>query len=109
MDEYRVYISQPAEEDMRDMVSYISTELSAPITALKIIEIIEEALKKLSAMPNIHAKVRDDRLSAMGYRMFVINNYIAFFTINEKEKVVDIERILYGRRDWMRVLRETYS
>jgi plasmid stabilization system protein ParE len=102
--EYRVDVSEPAENDLMDIVNYISADLEAPITAMKMMETIEEALSKLRTMPHGRPKVREERLAAMGYRIEIIKNYIAFFTINEKEKVVDVERILYGRRDWKRIL-----
>ncbi|HBG16880.1 MAG TPA: hypothetical protein DDW93_08890 [Firmicutes bacterium] len=42
--------------------------------------------------------------NSIGYRKLIVKNYIVFFTINEKSKVVDVERILYARRDWLRIL-----
>ena len=74
------------------------------MTAIKMIEAIEEALSKLSDMPHGYPALRDDRLASMGYRRVDVKNYTAFFTINEKEKVVDVERILYARRDWANLL-----
>ena len=104
MAKYRVDISEPAEDDLRDIVRYISAQLSVPMTAMKMIEAIEEALSKLSDMPYGYPVLRDDRLASMGYRRVDVKNYTAFFTINEKEKVVDVERILYARRDWANLL-----
>ena len=104
MVKYRVDVSDPAEEDLRDIVRYISSQLSAPITAAKMMDTIEEALTKLSDMPESYPLVRDERLATMGYRRLEVKNYTAFFTINEKEKTVDIERILYARRDWANLL-----
>jgi len=104
MAKYRVDISEPAEEDLRDIVRYISVQLSVPVTAMKMMEAFEEALSKLSDMPRGYPLLRDDRLASMGYRRVDINNYTAFFTIYEKEKVVDVERILYSRRDWANLL-----
>ena len=101
---YRVDVSEPAENDMRDIVRYISSQLSAPMTALKMMETIENAIAELSRMPQSYPPVTDDRLASMGYRKLVVKSYIVFFTINEKEKVVDVERILYGRREWLRIL-----
>ncbi|WP_083809940.1 type II toxin-antitoxin system RelE/ParE family toxin [Mahella australiensis] len=46
----------------------------------------------------------DERLASLGYRKLIVKNYVVFFTIDEKSKVVDIARILYARRDWLRVL-----
>ncbi len=104
MVKYRVDLSEPAEEDLRDIVRYISAQLFVPITAIKMMETIEDALSKLSDMPHGYPVLRDDRLASMGYRRVDIKNYTAFFTINEKEKVVDVERVLYARRDWGNLL-----
>ena len=104
MEKYRVDVSSPAEEDIRDIIRYISSQLSAPMTAMNMVDTIEEALTKLADMPESYPLVRDDRLASMRYRRLEIKNYTAFFTINEKEKTVDIERILYSRRDWANLL-----
>ena len=104
MVKYRVDVSNPAEEDIRDIIRYISSQLSAPITAMKMLDTIEEALAKLAVMPDSYPLVRDDRLASMGYRRLEVKNYTAFFTINEKDKTVDVERILYARRDWANLL-----
>jgi plasmid stabilization system protein ParE len=104
MAKYRVDVSEPAENDLRDIVRYISAQLSAPITALKMMDIIEEALAGLADMPGSYPPVTDERLVAMGYRKLIVKNYNALFTINEKAKVVDVERILYARRDWLHIL-----
>ena len=104
MVKYRVDVSDPAEEDLRDILRYISSQLSAPITALKMVDTIESALTKLANMPESYPLVRDDRLASMGYRRLEVKNYTAFFTINEKEKIVDVERILYARRDWANLI-----
>jgi toxin ParE1/3/4 len=48
--------------------------------------------------------VADERLAAIGYRKLIVKNYIIFFSIDEKAKVVDVERILYGRRNWRAIL-----
>jgi plasmid stabilization system protein ParE len=39
----------------------------------------------------------------VGYRQLIVKNYIAFFTMDEKN-VVDVERIFYARRDWLCIL-----
>jgi addiction module RelE/StbE family toxin len=104
MAKYRVDVSEPAENDLRDIVRYIASQLSAPVSALKMMELLEEAMAVLSDMPQRYSHVADERLSQMGYRKLTVKNYVVFFSIDEKNKVVDIERILYGRRDWLRIL-----
>ena len=104
MASYRVEVSEPAENDLREIIRYISLQLSAPATALKMLDSIESAIAKLSGMPKGHPLVNDDRLSQMGYRELIVKNYIVFYTINETEKVIDVERILHTRRDWLSIL-----
>ena len=104
MAKYRVDISEPAERDIRDIIRYISAQLSAPMTALKMMDTIEEAIASLEVMPQKCPPVTDERLAMMGYRKLIVKNYIAVFTIEEKSKVVNVERILYARRDWQHIL-----
>ncbi|WP_373484074.1 type II toxin-antitoxin system RelE/ParE family toxin [Acetobacterium sp.] len=99
-----IEISEPAQNDLRDMIRYISSQLSAPMTAMNMMDTIEEALLGLSEMPQKCPAVRDDRLASMGYRKLLIKNDVAFFTIDEQSHVVNVERILYARRDWLRIL-----
>ncbi len=104
MARYRVDVSEPAESDLRDIVRYITAQLSAPMTATKMMDAIEEAVSGLVDMPQKYPPVTDERLASLGYRKLVVKNHIVFFTIDEKSKVLDVERILYVRRDWLRIL-----
>lgn len=104
MANYRIDVSEPAENDLRDIVRYISAQLSAPMTALEMLNNIEEAVMSLTVMPQKCPFVTDERLATMGYRKLLVKNYIVFFTIDEKSKAVDVERILYARRDWHHIL-----
>jgi plasmid stabilization system protein ParE len=104
MPKYRIDISEPAENDLRDIIRYIRAQLSAPLSALEMAETVENALAGLADMPHGYPRVADERLAYRGYRKLIVKNYIVFFTINEKAKVVDVERILYMRRDWLHIL-----
>lgn len=104
MDKYTVDVLQPAKHDMRDIYLYIANELHVPIAAADLLDEIENALGRLAFSPHGNPRVRHERLAHQGYRMLIIRNYIAFFTINEQAKVVEVERILYGRRDWANIL-----
>jgi len=104
MGKYKLYITGPAENDLRDIVRYISSQLNAPVTALNMTRLIEDSITKLKTTPFICPLVRDDRLASMGYRLLRIKNYIAFYIVDEKETTVVVDRILYARRDWQRIL-----
>jgi plasmid stabilization system protein ParE len=101
---HRTDVSEPAEHDLMNVVRYISAQVDAPVTAVHMMDAIEEALGGLADMPQRYPPLAEERLAALGYRKLIVKNHIAFFTIDEKNKVVNVERILYARRDWMRIL-----
>jgi len=101
---YDVRHTESSENDLLDILRYIAAELNEPETALKMVETIDRNIESLSTMPLRYALVDDERLAEIGYRKLLIKNYIAFFTIDEDSSTVNIERILYGRRDWLHIL-----
>ena len=91
--------------DLRDAANYISTRLFAPISADRKVKRIREALGgRLSFMPEKYRLVDAPRLASKGYRMMNVENYIAFFTIDEDNSIVWVERIIHGKRDWKHIL-----
>jgi len=104
MDIFDISVTEPAESDLRDIARYISSQLNAPQAALNLIKALREAIEKLETDALVYPLVRDDRLAAMGYRPLIVKNYIVFYVVNEKAKTVDIDRILFGRRDWQGIV-----
>ena len=104
MTEYSVLVSAPTENDLRDIVRYISAQLLDPMTAAKMMDAIEAAIAVLVDMPQKFPLVTDERLASMGYRKFIVKSYMVFYTIDDKSNVVNIIRIVYARRDWLRLL-----
>jgi toxin ParE1/3/4 len=101
---YKVDVSTPAESDLNDIVRYISAQLTSPVSAYHLMEIFEEAMMSLSDLPQRFPLIEDELLSLLGYRKISVKNYVVFFCVDEINKVVNVERILYGRRDWFRFL-----
>ena len=62
---YSIEVSEPAENDLRDIILYISSQLSSPMTSMNMMDTIEEALLGLTEMPQKCPAVRDDRLASM--------------------------------------------
>jgi len=104
MDKYNVYLSEPAEQDLDEISLYISTQLLAPTTAENMLNIFHEAMLGLSHMPKRHPLVDDVFLASLGYRTMPVKNYLVFYSVNELLHDVNIERILYERRDWKNIL-----
>lgn len=96
MAEYKVKIYKAATRDLLDIIEYINT-LSKD-AALRQYDHIVEEIGKLANMPERCTLVKQSHLRLNGYRMLIVDNYVVFFAISGN--VVQIRRILYGRRNY---------
>jgi len=101
---YSVNVSEIAEIDLHDIITYIANQFDAEETAQEMYDEIEKKLMSLATFPERATLVDDDRLRLLGYRKIMIKNYIVFFTIDKQNSIVNIERILYQRRNWQELL-----
>ena len=76
-----------------------------PKAAADLLDKVDEEISKLTNMPEKFKTVDDSVLAAWGIRLKVINNYLAFYLIDEKSKTVHIVRFLYEKRNWISILR----
>ena len=102
---YRVRIVKPARTDMREIHRYIAMDLQNPVAAIKRIDLIDTNIQSLKTMPTRFPLVQDAYLASKGYRMIVCESHLVFFIIEETTKKVFVMRIIYARRDWVRMLR----
>ncbi len=104
MESYRVFMTKSATEDLVDISSYIANDLKEPAIAGKLVEKIKASVMRLAEFPLRNSLVSDERLAAFGFRKTMIDNYIVFYTVLEKDKTITVVRILYSRRDWINLL-----
>jgi len=102
---YSLNITDIAEEDILAAARYIANELKNPVAANALLDEIERHEKTLEATPNIYPFVHDEYLARKGLKYVIIKNFLLFYTIDKKNKMVTIIRFLYGRRDWKNILR----
>lgn len=97
---YRLKFTPKAEEDLDEVYNYIDTKLFAETAAESLMDKIENAFMRLEEYPFFCSFVFDEPLKSRGYRKLIIDNYIAFYLVNESEKQVLIMRVLYGASDY---------
>ena len=102
---YQIRIMKSAQTGMRDIYRYIADELSNPAAAVRRIDLIEEAIHSLRDNPARVPLVRDRYLASKGYRLITVKNHLVFFIIRQDTKSVSVMHVLYGRRDWLRLLK----
>lgn len=104
MKEYNIVFEIPAAEDLRGIVDYIAGVLEEPETAQHMYFSIREQIETLRQMPYRNAVVNDEPYKSFGIRKLFVENYIAFYVVDEGTYVVHIIRILYNRREWQDLL-----
>ena len=103
---YNLHITKKAEDDLNMAADYIESTLFNPQAADDLLDKADKELSGLAVMPQIHKLVNDPFLNTLGIRFILVNNYMAFFLIDEKEKTVYIIRFLYGKRNWIQLLKD---
>ena len=103
---YRIILSDDAENDLHGIADYISEQLQNPEAAVNTIAKIERTLiKRLNTFP--HSYPIHSYLESFGieYRRTVIDNFTAFYIIDEESQTVTITHVVYNRRDMKRVVK----
>ena len=97
-----LHYSQDALRDLDDIWDYILLEFSNPEAAAKTVDDIMNAIDKLMDFPRMGAKLSSIVDVECDYRFLVTGNYMTFSRLEEED--VYIDHILYGKRDYLRVL-----
>lgn len=97
---YIIKFSKDARNDYFNIIRYIKYNLVEPTIADKYAKIIKEEIKTLEYNPQKFAVIDLEVKNYSNIRKLQIKNHIAFYRINENDKIVNIERILYGASNW---------
>ena len=97
-----IRISPLAMEDLRQIRQYIAEDLCNEKAALKTVAKITDGIRMLEVFPESGALLSGIVGFDTDYRYLVCGHYAVFYRC--EEKTVYVDRILYGRRDLMRIL-----
>ena len=106
---YDLHITSAAENDLNEAADYIEYVLLNPDAADRLLDAATEKISTLAKYAERNALVDDPVLKAWGIRFIQVNNYLAFYVISEEEGRVYIVRFLYGKRDWIGILKQGFS
>ncbi len=104
MTKYEVLVSEQAQNDLKEIATYLSSNLLEPNIAKDILSEIDKSILSLEEMPYRYCLLSDNLLKKVGVRKLVVKNYIVFFKVYETKKTVGIVRIRYGRRNWQKMI-----
>ena len=96
---YRLLYLPAARKDIYDLMLYIANQLHAPASALRILAAMETAIQRRGEFPYAFPVYRTMKPLATEYRMLPVEGYNVFYTVLEKERVVEIHRVVYAKRN----------
>lgn len=97
-----LHLSEEAKNDLLEIKFYIEEELLNPSAALATVSRITKKLRILQNHAQAGAPLSSIADIESDYRFIVSGNYISFYRVYGSE--VFIDRIIYARRDHMRIL-----
>ena len=104
MESYAVEMTQQAEEQLLEIVRYISVMLRSPQAAMSTLDALEEEINSLSAMPSRYPAIGDDPAGNRGIRRTRARSFNIYYQVDDAKKRVNILAVCYARRDQKRVI-----
>ena len=98
----KIVYSPKAQNDLDEIWAYISEKLLNPSAAEATVNGILDTIDMLQAQAEIGKPLYFSSDLFSGYRFLVYKNYLAFYRTSAD--TIYIDRIIYGKRDYMRLL-----
>ena len=96
---YTVRITQPAQQQLREIADYIRFTLQAPNTASKMLDALAEEIYSLDQFPYRAPLTEEEPWHSQGVHRIAVKNFLIYFWVDEAQKNVQVTGIIYGRRD----------
>ena len=106
---YIIHITATAERDIMHAADYIEFNLKNPTAADHLLDVATKQINSLADMPQKFRLVDDPVLASWEIRYVIVNNYLAFYTIDEEKQMVIVVRFLYQKSNWNAILRQGFS
>lgn len=106
METYDIEVLEKADEDMRRLGRYISEELQSPMAAERITDKLWDEIERLAKNPYVYQVYIPLSSLKREYRKILVENYYVFYYINEEEKKITVSRVVYARRNILRMMKK---
>ena len=98
----KIHYAVEARRDLDDIWDYIVTDLCNASAAERVVNDILDVVEQLENFSEMGALLASIGYVDSDYRFIVSGNYLIFYRVSGMDVYVD--RILYGRRDYLRIL-----
>ncbi len=102
---YEITYLPIAEQDIAEIIIYISNQLKAPKAAIELLDAFDHSIMLLQEFPYTHKIYRLTKPLEEEYRLLPIQNYAVFYVVRERDKIVEIHRVVYAKMDLSHILK----
>ncbi len=106
MKKYVVEISETAEQDLENIISYLRYNLVGDIIADKYKLLFKQKLKDLENVAGSMLILNEDLTGHKNIRKINVRNYIIFYIVDEENFKVLVLRIGHAFMDWEKYLKD---
>ena len=97
--DYNYRFTDSAEEDLDDILSYISVQLQNGKAAAAFYANLESAVKDVCHFPESGSLADNEFIMCENVRRKYIGNYIMYYLPDDEKSMISILRIIYKHRD----------
>lgn len=101
---YKIIIEKYAQKDIESIYNYICNNLVNKDEAIKLLNKINEKFDQIALFPKSASLINNDYVKNKNIRKLLIDNYIAFYEVDDTNKEIRIIRIMYGMQNYIDVL-----
>lgn len=101
---YRLVVSEFANRDLDNIVSYIAVQLVNPTAATNFLDEVEKLYGHLKSNPLMYGRCQDSFLEKEGYRKATIKNYVLVYKVDEATKTVVIHRFFFSAQNYVQLI-----
>ena len=102
---YKIEYQSAAQQDMINIVSYISHHLHNTIAAERLANAFITEMEKLSEFPYSMPMYYPIRPLKYEYRKLIVKNHIMFYRVDEQRKTIIVARVIYAKSDYIQKLK----
>lgn len=102
---YSYRFTEKAEQDLDEILRYISVDLVNPTAAQNLGRRVFEKIDMVRTFPESGVPIDNEFLADKTVRKLSVDNYVIYYKAHYEEKVISIIRIVYGKRNLDEILK----
>lgn len=97
---YSFKFTETAEEDLNNILQYISDDLCNPKAAIVLSQKIFDCIDNVKSFPELGLIVENEFLTDKSLRRVFVENYSVYYKADDENQLIYIVRLVYSKRNF---------